>query len=314
MNNLQLLEIPEHAAQRATWLEKQIISLKFGEFAAELQVVRDSWGSLPAQLVLDTILGESTARVVQQGLATCSEAQIQQLLSNPLALVELQELVYEAGSDHWFESVSVEPTGVKRLAELKASIEARAGRGVDVADRADTRVTAKAVPASRQTVSGRAQTPGTFNWKWVTLAAGILLMAGLGWRMLGPVDSPAMAKWGWLADDAMLSSATPTEYLAKISAGGEAWFNKDLTNAADYTQRLKELQAGCDLLINADHSILSPRDQQWLVGKCMLWREKIADQQKGVNSDPQNFEQYLRETNGMVESLVLVLSDKAKSI
>ena len=307
---LHLLEIPAETQDLAAWVEQQIMAPTFGEFAAQLQVIHSYDNPGASQLELNQILGETQGYVVEYGMVSCSSKQIRQLLSNPEALLELQGMIFEHGSQYWLGKAGNQSVQPQILNALKTQIQ-EAENAVGLAP---SRSTNRPANVGRFTRANSTSTRRAFGWKALAIAAGLLVMGTVGWNMLSPPDQPAVAKWGWQSEDAMPKTATPGEYLAKLSAGGNAWFDREVENTEDYIKRLTELRTGCEILINAEHLVLSSDDRQWLVDKCKSWKVKFDQQLIGVNSDPENFEKYLIETNQTVNSLVKALKEKAETV
>ncbi len=320
---LHLLDIPAESDKLAAWIEQHLVSESFGSFVVQLQAVHDSSNSDSAtnpfpSLELSQILGDQQGQVIEHGLANCSQTQIQQLLSNPQAMVELQSQVFERGFPYWFDSVvpmqNAEATGAsagstQRLNKLAATIRSAGdlpGQSVDHLDRPTS--------ASQSVGSSAAPDRRTFNWNLLAMAAAVLIIGAVAFNLMSPPSTQSLAKWGWLSDDGIPTTGAPVDYLAKISAGGSAWFDEVPLNSDDYIQRLNELKAGCQALIDADHSLLATADQQWLIGKCMAWRSSFEKQLESVENDPQGFQEYLNETNETVDSLIEALDQRSNSV
>jgi hypothetical protein len=330
---LHPLDIPVETDQLANWIEQQLMSESFGSFVVQLQAIHDSSSANAVNRdpqfsseSLGQILGNGHQQIIEHGLGECSPEQIQQLLSSPNALLELQGQVYEAGSSYWFDSVVPIPdesgteTGAdasQRLGELAAAIRLAVELPELNVEEARTRnAVHSGQSATPNELAGEAVITNrrTFNWNLLAMAAAVLIIGAVGFKLMSSPTTPTLAKWGWLSEDGIPTAGAPAEYLAKISAGGTAWFDKALTNSDDYIQRLRELNAGCQALIDADHSSLASADQQWLIGKCMEWRSSFEEQLESALEDPQGFQKYLNQTNQTVNSLVKALDRRSSSV
>ena len=294
---LHILEIPDEHPTRIVWLERQLVDDSFSEFVTQLEACRKSQldESASSSISLDGIFdGDALSQALQYGLATCSAKQLQQLISNPHALVELQGQVFEKGGSYWmgqiFSSnsekatlISAEPVGVQQVGVAKRN------HGTQPARRSFSKILA--------------------------IAACVIVFAGVGWQIYqSQSSSVASVKWGWENDGALVATAAAPDYLSKIADGGQEWFAVKPGNANEFKKRLNEMVAGCQKLIDADHENLSRDQKGWLIYNCRQWRKELVKHQAKLEERPELFNEILASTNSTVSSMVDKLRKKAKTL
>ena len=305
--NLHLLDIPADTSTLAGWMEEQLVSDQCGQWLAQLQIVSELSETRQTTKSLDEILGPDVSRVVQQGLSASPPEQLRELLAHPAALMVLQHRIYEGGGDVWFRhqaDAARSPVRQANLNELKSRLVDQQtlspARSID--DSANSRLSSSG--SHRRAVV----------WQWLSSAAAILMIVAVTWSLMSAGNAGTLAKWGWSTAEGLPNTESPQEYLMELAAGGQAWFDKRVDSPASYRQRLRELSAGCQTLIAAEHRVLAVADRQWLLEKCEAWQSQFQDQLLQVEADPLQYEKFLQQTNDTVHTLVAALQERARNI
>ena len=96
---LLMLEIPDSHDELPVWLERQILGSRLGELIEQLLVIHAEAGGAGGSI--EETLGSRLPEVLSRGLAVLPPAALSQLLTRPLLLLELQELVMSRGGSYW---------------------------------------------------------------------------------------------------------------------------------------------------------------------------------------------------------------------
>ena len=97
--NLLLANLPDQPDEVRAWLDRQLVSPALPQLAGELAAchgVADADGRRAADA-----LGVEHAAVLAEGASALSDASLQQLLSQPALLLDLQADVLAAGGAYW---------------------------------------------------------------------------------------------------------------------------------------------------------------------------------------------------------------------
>lgn len=260
--NVHLLEIPESTSDLADWLEGHLVGLHLGTLVAELLAVHGE----PDYLPLEQILGSDLPRVLNEGLQGVSRDKLVTMLKHPAVLLELQERVVLEGGPHWenraqsnSEVLHEVSEGWKRL-QTAISTPHQSGR------------TATPLPG------GGSQNRLMRRSALLAIAALVLVALGLWqFQVVPPQGIASRAAWGWDKPGAIPEDARSSEYLVALADAGKEWFNKTPDTAAELETRLKEFDAGCQRLIEAEHKPLTPEDKAWLVERCRKWKGRMEE-------------------------------------
>jgi hypothetical protein len=260
-----VLTIPDDPAQAAAWLERQLVGLELRRLVAELAAVHG--GPRPGGTTLPVLLKDHVRGVCEGGLARLPRDVLQQLLTQPALLLELQDLVLTRGGDYW--------DGVARSSEaVRERVEK--GRELLTAGRGASR------PAKQSSAPSVIRVPW-HRRPWVvslTTAAAVLLVVAGGyqayqaWNPPSSVPTPAPG-WGWSRPDALPQGLDRSAYLGRLADAAEEWFNKRPEDAPGVARRIGEFRQGCSVLLLAEHPSLPPEDRAWLLERCRTWAAKL---------------------------------------
>jgi len=261
------------------------------ELIEELRIVKVSDSSLAGNKPLGEILtNKQMSGIADFGLASISLRSIQQLLSNPDTLLDLQEHVLINGGSFW-QTVPVDR-------ELTASVERvrgnlRAGGG-------DKRSAPK--PNS---VEGEIKSPtNRRTLAWLASAAAILLIGIFVWRMQPHSSGHILGTPGLVAND----TSSSAEYLQRIAAAGGQWFDQKPQDVTSLISLLEDTSNDCQILINARHEALSPEERNWFVTKCRKWKSEFDETLASLKSGAITFEAAQSQANQTMRKLVKVLN------
>lgn len=305
------LEIPSDLAQQRSWLEKRLVGQDFSEFVAELQiplrapastdigtdadtsndpVTSTSTSTCATSDDLDDVFGERVTDWLSNGLESASQQDLQCLLSHPPLLTSLQYRVFAEGGEHWKELMNCVDANPVRLSERKPK-------------------------------SGDAETSRSFSWLTVVLAASLLAAAIITPRMavktetvIAKTNATTSPGWGWSESVAEQSFESGSDYLAWVSSGAQAWFNKDAESAGEYSQRLAELRAGCQALIDSDHPALTEDQASFLVSRCKEWQIKFDRHAEQLAATPSDHKRLKQKTDQAIRNAIAVLEQMSSDL
>lgn len=286
---LQILHLPTDPSLIPDWLEQQLVGTGLAQLIAELSAVH---GGRPHQTLRD-ICSDNYANLLQTGLKSLSESQIQQLLRNPTALGELQEEVFVGGYPYWTKlaesgcasgladlllqkrllphSVLDSPTDAglasRTATELPRVTEPVAVKK-SVQDSADMATLAPAQPIN--------SAPGALNGRrrgrlLLALAPAIIVATAL--FLLLPATA-SNASWGFHRPDLLTAQMSEPEFFSSLSTASADWFAQDRTTPPALRKSLAEFSAGCNSLIAAPLPLLSSDKRELLREKCRNWQRE----------------------------------------
>ena len=237
--SLPALEIPENAYELAAWLEAMLATGDLRGLVAQLSSLRGA-ESKSVRAVLDRHLPE----VLQSGLSVLSEDELRGLLASPASLLELQEAVMIDGGPFWQSKFSGTSPVVESTRRKVSSLQ-------------------NELPQVQAVTTQTGKSSFTLPLSALALAAAVLLAVfGFRWWQGEDKGLQLASGWGWMNASQLPTDLTPKDYLEKLSAGAAAWSNKRPQDASELTKRLGEFQAGCEILIAADHKPLSDEDRR----------------------------------------------------
>lgn len=283
--NLIALDLPDVRAERIAWLQEKIVSHELRDLVIQLALAQTQPISAEASNDAKPELDDDRLQLAaEEGLSVLSDDEINRLLAHPQQMLDLQEQVFLLDPAAW------------QSGRLGSSEQNLAPDG-------------EYQSVNRNTKSPSASDTHLWRRSLLSLAAlagsvAALLMLSLMLWNTGQNANPQMAEWGWLAPDALQERTTATAYLEQLAEGGQAWFNKVPDSAESYQQRLRELMAGCERLIEGEHRSLNANQASQLVEKCRKWQEKFEQQSQMVQDDPESFLQAKAQTDETVNKLV----------
>ena len=262
-----ILQLPDSLTDRRAWLERQLVGLELGDLVSELVAVHQARSphAAPAPTLQQDFAGE-LPRILQQGLSVLTEKQLGLLLKHPSLLTDLQDAVLERGGSYW-DGVPRSDEFESRLVAQRDDLSQQLATGS-----ASTASTKPESPAPRPLVSA-VPTPG--RWKTSTILA---IVAGLAIGVTLWMSRPSGPAWGFHRSGILTANVSASEYLDSLAIAAGDWFNQRPEEPQAVATRLREFIHGCDTLIEAPHSQLSPDDRAWLVERCRTWKSALESQ------------------------------------
>jgi hypothetical protein len=259
--NLRSLDIPEFGPERDSWLDDQLASGQLPEVVAELLALQGLSRSRPDSLpAIDEWLGSRRDAFLAGGVATLDESQRRDLTRFPWLLLDLQSEIDAEGGDHWVDVAM-------RSADFAAVVE----RNREEADR-----TPRSGRVSRRSLG------------WIgslAVIAATMAVAWIGWRVvLIPAPAP-VGGWGWNQQDLFAGSPTAAEYLNRLADAGAKWRNKRPETKGEVGQRIREMRAGCQRLIDGKHPPLSDEQSASLQALCRKWAGQFDEVLANLDAD-----------------------------
>lgn len=283
-------ELPDDPAERAAWLERQLVGLELGTLVSELEAVH---GRDDRTLTLEAACGDALPGVLERGLLVLSRDAIQKLLTHPRLLFDLQEKICINGGDYW-QRVPIADEHRRAVDDSWKAI--RAAIESEVAPK----------PANRAASLASRSNPRRL---WVAAATvAVVLLAAVG-LWLRPASAPP--GWGWDRPGALSADLSSSDYLNHLADGANEWFLKRPETKEDLAKRLREFRHGCDTLIEAPHTQLSADDRKWLVERCKVWAGKIDENIAALESTS-NVGQVRNDADATIQKLVDALRTRSK--
>lgn len=260
---LHALEIPDEPAELSGWLERHLVGPDLAALVAELEAVHPAAPETGTSV--QAVLGDRLEGVLRRGLSAVPPEVIQQVLRRPRLLLSLQDLVLEAGGDHW-----------DRVGQASPDLESAVGRGW-------TRLEPFLAAATGQPPVGRSISPPIVWYRrppFVSLAtAATVLLAVFVAQQFRPLPAVptavASSGWGWNRPGALPEDLPAEAYLNRLADAGEEWFRKRPEEPVALARRIAEFRQGCSMLILAEHRPLSAEDRRWLVEQCRAWASEL---------------------------------------
>ncbi len=281
---MRILEIPVDPQAQREWLEDQLLEPDITSLIVELEAVaktHSATSTVPCgednetRTIHKAFAGEQSDWI-RNGLGSMSDDAWRKLVNHPHLLFELQEQIFIENSDYW--KPKIDAVARRRHAVLTA---------IPVTD-------ARAIRKLR--------------WVLLALAASICALV-VGSQVYNAKTGPTIASsaWGWNESVASRTFSTPEEYLTWISQGANAWFNKDPQSVDEFRQRLDELRAGCQRLIDGEHDELPAATRLFLVARCKEWKAKFDVTAKQLRDSPDQFVELKKRTDQSVRNAIVVL-------
>jgi len=286
---VRIITIPDDQTQWPGWLEQQLVGSHLRELIEELRIVDGLDSSFQASKPLSEILTtKQLADIAKSGIAAIGVKKIPELMSNPDALLDLQEYVLINGSSYW-QNVPVD-------SQLKASMErSRSKLNAIIGD--------SQTPARPAPIAGNLQKTNRRSLTWIASAAAVLLVGVMLWRMPPHPSGHILGTPGLLANDVSSSA----EYLQRIAAAGQTWFDEQPTDEAALIALLEQTRNDCQILIDARHEALSDEERIWLVTKCRKWQGDLEQTLSSLKSGAIDLETARTQADATMKKLVNVL-------
>jgi hypothetical protein len=260
------LTAPDDPAEMPKWLDQQLVGTDLGQLVAELKTIHRSTTGGPS---LNQLLGDSSGRVLQDGLTALPVDQLKQLLQHPNLLLDLQEQVLLQGGFHW-RNLTANSQNDNVVSDGLKKVQA---------------VWSIPMPASQR--RSLFTHPAIVSF---ATAAAVMLAVSLfsdSFRTK-PIDEPVAKSegigWGWAKAGTIRDDLSAKDYLNSLANGAEEWSKKTPTEAVALAKRINEFRTGCTTLIFSPHKPLGEADRKWLVERCRVWGERLDKQLQAIES------------------------------
>ena len=284
--------IPENKEEQGAWLDDLLVHSDLMAVVSQLSAVHTE---TEQQISLSQVLGNLHDLVLNQGCQVLSSNQIQQLLTHPELLLELQELMFLEGGEYWQQKIAAlsdqEEISLGQQQLLDCLVQE---------DPADSPAVQN--PPAYRTISYRKI--GILGF----VSAALVLFAVFINRQ--PDTPPG---WGWNRPGALTADVPAQDYLNQLADSAEEWFNKPTETKAALETRIKQFRSGCETLIKAPHPQLAATDRKWLVERCELWAGKLDDQLAALNKGTDVITTDAA-TDKIIRKLVQALRERAKQV
>lgn len=320
-----LSTLPDDTASQARWLEEHLLGLDLAGVVTELKAMGDA---REEPISLDAALGDVLPQILRSGLGQLTTSHIQTMLRNPRLLLELQTRIFLEGGDYW--NNLPEPTaeiqeavdrGRTRLQQFVTSKGGSAPATTSSPSKTETSRFVERTIAREPERTAAVRPAPKAGRRWfshplvVSLATAAAVLAGVFVAQpdrLRPPQAQVAQGWGWSKPGAIDESVEAKAYLAKLSAGADAWFNKRPATPQALAQRILEFRQGCSTLILSEHRPLKSDDKAWLIERCQAWARKldghVADVEAG--KDVLQVRQEADETINKLKKALLERSEK----
>jgi hypothetical protein len=296
-----VLTAPDQEEQQAAWLESELSGPQLPRLVIELAALAGVEPRTATSEQVDQWLDERRTAVLSEGLAGLAPESVRQLLGSPEFLLPLQQLLLIEGGAYWQAKFAAGADDDSRrqqqlrLLKIQQTLEAESVRPA-------------ASPHTDQlsTVEPSAISPRR-GLVLLLLAASILLVVGGSWLLRSPTGPP----WGWTAAEMTAMADLPADqYLERLATGGGKWFAKRPDTKAGLAKRIREMRAGCDLVIDTNRQAAPTPTRQWLIERCLAWREKFDEQLLALENGAEVGEVRDR-MDALVNKLVNALRERA---
>ena len=219
------------------------------------------------------MFGDRVSDFVEGGFETMTQNEFATMLENPQSLLELQLQVLGQNRPYWRDKIKhVHRNSLGHL------------------------------PPTRPNTSRRVIVA-------LAIAASLIAVVGINWQRPDVAKPVASANWGWLEERDSNDFQDADEYLAWISKGANAWFNKQTTTAIGYQKRLDELRVGCQQLIDSTHPPLSRQQADFLVARCKEWKKKFDRHASELETNPGQFAEIKLKTDQAIRNATVVVDE-----
>jgi len=288
---LAAFDLPEETHELSDWLVTQITGPNLSSIVAQLSAVH---ADQDHDLTVDAVCGEQWTSILQNGISELTQAQLQQLLTHPYLLMELQERVLLEGEEYW-QKQFLNQSDDSQIKQTKLVIqESLAKPAVDLEP---------TQPAEDyKKVSYRKIAALGF------ISAALVCVAVF--LNQGPVAAPG---WGWNRPGALTADIPADQYLNGLADSANEWFKKPTDTKAALLTRLTQFRNGCETLIKAPHPQLSNEDRTWLIERCQAWAGKL-DAQIVVLEKGADLKTADANADALINKLVKALQTRAKQV
>ncbi|MEZ6126958.1 MAG: hypothetical protein R3C49_27895 [Planctomycetaceae bacterium] len=293
---IHILTIPDDTAHWPGWLEQQLVGLHLSELIDELQVMKSSADSerAPSASLSDLLPQQQLQQVCDQGLKRLDTDTVRMLLGNPECLLDLQELVLTNGGDHWkhVSRTAAHADAVDRIGRtLRQAIETEIGN--------DTSNVPLALLSP--SVANRGQSRRSLIW--ALTSAAVVLLAVTIWSGRESGSGRVLGRPGLLT----AQNSSSAEYFNRLADAGNDWFQQSRDTRPELVALLREVSADCDILIQADHKVLTTSEREWFVTKCRNWKRKFDETLASLETGDLSVDDARQRADATMTKLVSVL-------
>ena len=291
---LTSLSLPIDPAERPAWLEAQLVGAELRNLVLELETIRGPRSTTTSLPNLADVLGSKRTVILRNGLAGLSPQEVASLLQNPRLLLDLQEAVLCEGGPYWQHLV--------QTSEPRLDTNTQWER---ISARLDNTNPASPSPVAK--VAGQSSSPAgnKYTLRWLAGLAACAVVAFTLWtRPNGPT-------WGFDRSGILTANVSGQEYLESLASAAGDWFNKRPSDSPAVATRLREFIHGCDTLIQAPHSQLSPNDRAWLVERCRTWKATLETQLANLEAHRTSPADTLSAADATIRKLQTALQERA---
>lgn len=288
---LVAFDLPEQTHELSDWLATQLTGPNLSSIVTQLSAVHTDQDD---SLTVEAVCGEQWTRVLQNGMSELTQVQLQQLLTHPNLLLELQERLLLEGEEYW-QNQFLNQSDDSQINQTKLIIqESLAQPTIDSEP-------IQPVEEYKKVSYRKIATLGFVS------AALIFVAVFLN---QGPEPTPG---WGWNRPGALTADVPADQYLNGLADSANEWFKKPTDTKGALITRLTQFRNGCETLINAPHPQLSSKDRTWLIERCQVWAEKldaqIVELQNGANVKKAD-----AKADALIHKLVKALQTRAEQV
>jgi len=302
-------DMPDAVYEFAPWLEAQIVGLHLAELVAELAAIHHV-RTLPAVSVADFLGASAFQLILTQGLKPLPTSSLQQLVSHPYYLLELQERIFTDGGPYWRNvprSDAIQAACKQSLLMLQDKLTL--AESLPATDGQNAASEPEMPWASTLEASAWYQRP----WPWVlnlATAAAVFIIVYLSFRVpQNDFGKPEASKLVWTSPEDLSKPASAEQYWQRLATVKRWWFSEKPANKVQLALRMGQLSQGCSVLILQEHRHLPPEAGERLRQKCRDWAKELNGYIVELQKGDADFQEIQKKT----DALVIRLSDKLES-
>ncbi|WP_278465655.1 hypothetical protein [Gimesia maris] len=290
--NLAAFDLPEETQALSEWLVSQLTGDNLSSVVTQLSAVH---ADQDQDLTLETVCGDQWENILQNGFSELTQTQLQQLLTHPYLLLELQELLLLEGSDFW-QKHFLSQNNDSEITDNKLALQEQLF----------------SPPPEPETVQQPVDYKKSSYRKIAVL--GFVSAALICVAVFLNQQPSAPAGWGWNRPGALTADIPANQYLNRLADSANEWFKKPTETKASLITRLTQFRAGCETLINAPHPQLSPEDRVWLIERCQAWADKLDEQIVALQKGTTDLKTADASADALINKLVKALRNRAEQI
>ncbi len=243
------LDMPEGVAEKAAWLDRQLVSEDLAAIVDELSAIH---GAADEDLSAEegrAWLGQDAEKVLSFGLSGLSQGRLREVLRRPSLLLAIQEIVLLEGGSYWDRLVR-EAQPVPPFRTYSGTVETSDGPVLRrLGGWARGPILLGILPIAVAATIGLFIQRENFQNKPKVGVNGVAITRGIDNEGDPESVADASSSWGWTSAD-LVAAGTPPEMVSSVLADSlEDWFRVTAESEADVKQlqmRASELWAACD--------------------------------------------------------------------